>query len=147
MVTAVTPGPWTPPERAAPYLPAIYAAEDANGIPRNLLARLIYQESRYRPEIIDGTIVSRAGAVGIAQIVPRWHPNVNPRDPWESIDYAAKYLRQLFKRFGSWRLALAAYNWGQGNQQKDLADGIVGNDWPSETRNYVTEITADVPLA
>lgn len=135
-------GAWTPPDRAQPYLAAIYAAEDRHGMPRNLLARLIYQESRYREDIITGAVVSSAGAQGIAQIVPRWHPGARPLDPFHSIDYAANYLAQLKRQFGSWPLALAAYNWGPGNLQ---ANGIGAA--PRETRDYVAQISADVGLA
>lgn len=138
---------WAPPAAAAPYLDALDRATQAYGLPPLLLARVAYQESRFRPDIITGAKKSSAGAEGIMQIVPRWHPDVDPLDPTAAIDYAAKYLRGLHDRFGSWSVALAAYNWGQGNQSKDLRDGIVGNEWPAETRAYVRDITADVGLA
>ena len=48
---------WTPPESAQPYLPDIYAAEHMHDMPKNLLARLIYQESRYRQDIITGETI------------------------------------------------------------------------------------------
>lgn len=132
---------WTPPETADKYLGEIAKAERAYGLPRDLLARLIYQESRYREDIINGQLRSGAGAVGIAQIVPKWHPNVNPLDPVASIHYAARYLKQLRDQFGSWRLALAAYNWGPGNVRRHAGDF---NKWPKETQNYVTEILGDL---
>ena len=139
---------WALPAGAQPYAPDILAAETNNGLPPKLLARVLYQESRYRPDIISGETKSSAGAVGIAQIVPRWHPGVNPLNPTESIYYAADYLRQLHDRFGSWPLALAAYNWGQGNVNNALK--AKGTDWfsalPTETRNYVNQITADVAV-
>lgn len=132
---------WAPPAAAAPYLGEIYKAEDANGIPRNLLARLIYQESRYRPDIITGATISSAGAQGIAQIVPRWHPDVNPLDPWASIEYAGRYLASLYRRYGDWSLALAAYNWGMGNLDRKGIEAA-----PLETRNYYSQILADVSV-
>ena len=138
---------WSPPAAAAPYLDALERATRAYGLPPLLLARVAYQESRFRPDIITGATKSSAGAEGIMQIVPRWHPGVDPLDPAAAIDYAAKYLRGLYDRFGSWSLALAAYNWGQGNQSKDLRDGVVGNEWPAETRAYVRDITTDVGVA
>lgn len=137
---------WTPPETARPYLPDIYDAERAYSLPAGLLARLLYQESRYRQDIITGSLKSSAGAVGIAQIVPRWHPDVDPTDPRASIYYAAKYLRQNFDRFGSWEQALAAYNWGPTALARAIRTH--GDDWknhlPQETFNYVTQIGADV---
>lgn len=144
-----TPGPqprpeWQPPERAAPYLAVIRETENGQGLPYNLLARLLWQESRYREDIISGQVVSSAGAVGIAQIVPRWHPDVDPLDPVASIRYAGRYLRALFGQFGSWDQALAAYNWGPGNLSKvrHLDDWLARA--PLETRNYVNQITGDV---
>lgn len=132
---------WTPPETANPYLGEINKAERANGLPRDLLARLLYQESRYRQDIISGSTVSSANAQGIAQIVPKWHPDVNPLDPIASIHYAARYLKSLRDQFGSYRLALAAYNWGPGNVRKHAGDF---SKWPKETQDYVTQILGDL---
>ncbi|WP_432209983.1 lytic transglycosylase domain-containing protein [Marinobacter alkaliphilus] len=135
---------WQPPERAAPYLDIIRETEEAEGLPFNLLARVLYQESRYRPDIIDGRTVSSAGAQGIAQIVPRWHPNVDPLDPVAAIRYAGGYLRDLYSMFGNWEQALAAYNWGPGNLSKVKNDPNWLARAPLETRNYVTQIGGDV---
>lgn len=134
-------------ENEEKFAPIIAQVEEQNGIPEGLLHRLIYQESRFRSDIISGEYVSSAGALGIAQIVPRWHPGVDPLDPEGAIRYAGRYLADNYRRFGSWRQALAAYNWGQGNQARDLQDGIVGNEWPPETARYVEEITRDVEVA
>lgn len=133
---------WKLPETAKPYKDAITNAEKKYGLPVNLLARLLYQESRYRPDIITGKTVSGAGAVGIAQIVPKWHPEVNPLDPFASIDYAAKFLKSLHNRFGSWSHALAAYNWGPTSLSQYLRGEKTS--MPLETQNYVKEITSDV---
>lgn len=122
--------------------PTFDQASATYGLPENLLARVAYQESHFRQDIISGKTVSSAGAVGIMQLVPKWHPNVNPLDPFDAIPYAARYLRQLFNQFGSWELALAAYNWGPGNLKKDLT----GKAWPQETINYVNDIAGDVGL-
>lgn len=129
---------WEPPAAATHYLPAIRTAEAVNGLPRNMLAGLLYQESRYREDIISGEVVSSAGAVGIAQIVPRWHPDVDPLDPVAAIAYAGRYLRGLYEQFEfSWPHALAAYNWGPGN----LSRQGIGNA-PAETREYIDDIMA-----
>ena len=139
---------WTPPSSAEPYLADIMAAEYRHNMPKYLLARLLYQESRYRQDIIKGDTVSGAGAVGIAQIVPRWHPTVEPRNPIASIHYAAQYLTKQKERFNSWETALAAYNWGPGNVSK--ARKQHGGRWldkaPKETRNYVSQIGQDTGL-
>lgn len=137
---------WQPPETAKPYLSNIRQAEKYHRMPENLLARLIYQESRYRKDIITGKTVSSAGAMGIAQIVPKWHPDVDPLNPEQSIHYAAKYLSQLQRQFGDWPTALAAYNWGPGNVSN--AQKKHGRSWlnkaPRETQNYVGQIWGDV---
>ena len=135
--------------RGEKYLPLLNAAERRYGIPRDLLARQAYQESRFREDIINGTTRSPAGAVGIMQIIPKWHPSLDPGDaaaderaaldPARAIDYAARYLASLQRQFGSWSLALAAYNAGPGNVSK--YNGIPPF---AETRNYVAQILGDV---
>lgn len=130
-----------PYPRGREYQSAFEAAEQSNDIPPGLLARQAYQESHFRDDIISGATVSKAGAVGIMQIVPRWHPDVNAYDPLESINYAAHFLAGLHRQFGTWPLALAAYNWGPGNVAQHKNDVM---SWPLETQNYVRQITADV---
>ena len=129
--------PWQPPQTADPFLRLIREQEDAKRLPRNLLASVLFQESRYRPEIIDGSLASSAGAQGIAQIVPRWHPNVDPLDPQSAIPYAAGLLRQWRDQFGSWPEALASYNWGPGNVSRF---GLDESRMPLETRNYLRDV-------
>lgn len=143
---------WELPKAADPYLSEIRNAEVANGLPFNLLARLLYQESRYRPDIISGATPSAAGALGIAQIVPKWHPGVNPLDPVASIRYAGQFLASLKRQLGTWDKAVAGYNTGAGNVQKAIARAsIAKTDWllqvADETKNYVREILGDIGLA
>lgn len=128
------------PNSAAPYLETIAKAENDNGIPAGMLGRLLYQESRFRQDIITGKKTSPVGAQGIAQFMPATaaEMGVDPLNPFDAIPAAAKYLRRLYDRFGNWREAVASYNWGQGNQtRKDRANGIIGDDWPKETQKYV----------
>jgi len=127
--------------RGAPYKNALANAEAKYGIPDNLLARLAWQESRFRADIISGKTVSGAGALGIMQIVPRWHPSVDPLDPFAAIDYAGKFLSSLYRQFGSWELALKAYNWGAGNVKAWLAGS---KSQPLETLNYSAQILSDI---
>src|SRR5574340_387036 len=125
---------WTEDKIPAQYAGAIREAEDRYLLPRNLLARLLWQESRYRAEA-----VSPVGAVGIAQFMPATAAEfgVDPRNAFQSIDATGKYLARLYGMTGSWRDALAAYNWGIGNlRRKGLAAA------PEETRNYYTQILA-----
>lgn len=141
-------GRYLPPSGALPFLAAIRAAEKSNGIPGDLLVRLLDQESHYRPDVITGRVSSRVGAKGIAQVMPATAagpgygvpPLSNPLDPFMSIAWAGRYLAALKSKFGSWQWALAAYNFGPGNVAN-------GSAWPSETVNYVASITRDVPVA
>lgn len=124
------------------YRSPIARAEEQYGIPKGLLHRQLYQESHFRTDIISGATTSGAGAVGIAQIVPKWHPDVDPLDPIASINYAAKIMSQWFRQYGSWSLALAAYNAGPGNVSK-----YKGVPPFPETQKYVADITSDVGVA
>jgi len=133
---------WRWPSTAEPYRETIVRSAQGQGISPDLLARVLYQESRFRPEIIDGRKRSTAGAVGIAQFMPGTAAGfgIDPTDPAQAIPAAARYLRSLYDRFGSWPLALASYNWGQGNVARRGIDAA-----PLETRRYVAEILGDIP--
>lgn len=142
------------------YASAIRDAEISNGIPQDLLARLLYQESRFKPDVIAGYDRSPVGAIGIAQFMPATAAemglslvassyNGTPTqtyDPFASIAAAGRYLKRQFNSFNDWRLALMAYNWGPGNVSKWLR---AGKSYPPamETSTYVAQITAAVPIA
>ncbi|MCK0166996.1 transglycosylase SLT domain-containing protein [Jannaschia sp. S6380] len=82
-----------------------------HGIPEDLFLRLIRQESGWNP-----AAVSRKGALGLAQLMPGTAARlgVNPRDPRQNLEGGARYLALQYRKFGTWRLALAAYNAGPG---------------------------------
>ncbi|SHL44878.1 Transglycosylase SLT domain-containing protein [Nitrosospira sp. Nsp11] len=127
--------------RGAAYAPLLAAAEVRHGIPGGMLARLAWQESRFRADIISGRTVSSAGALGIMQIVPKWHPGVDPLNPAAAINYAGGYLASLYRQFSRWDLALKAYNWGPGNVRAWLNGQKVE---PTETRLYSAQILNDM---
>jgi len=114
------------------FLPMARAAAQRHGIPADLFLRLVNQESRWNPRA-----VSSAGARGLAQLMPDTAAvlGVNPDDPQQNLDGGARYLRQMYERFGDWRLALAAYNAGPGAVER--YDGIPPFD---ETTAYVRVI-------
>lgn len=125
------------------YRAAIAEAEARHSLPSQMLARLLWQECRYRESIITGRVRSPAGALGIAQFMPATaaEMGIDPLDPFAAIDAAGRYLRSLYRQTGDWAKALAAYNWGIGNvQRKGLSRA------PTETRNYFTQILADIGL-
>lgn len=135
---------WSPPPAAAPYAAAIAQAEAKYGLPPNLLARQLDIESdHYAVDVVAGHRTSSAGAVGIAQFVPATAAElgVDPTNPFSAIDGAARYMRVLYEKFGSWEAALAAYNWGQGNMsRKGLGSA------PIETREYIAAILGPLGL-
>ncbi len=114
------------------YLGMARDAARRNGVPEDLFLRLIQQESGWNPNA-----KSHKGAYGLAQLMPGTARvlRVNPRDPYENLDGGARYLKQQYSEFGSWRLALAAYNAGPGAVKR-----YKGVPPYKETRNYVKVI-------
>lgn len=123
--------------RMKPYIADVYDAEDSNEIPRGLLKRLIFQESRFREDIISGNTKSSKGATGIAQFMPSTAEElgVDPTDPKQAIPAAGKYLSSLKKQTGSWEGAVAAYNWGIGNLTRQGIENA-----PQETQDYLVAV-------
>jgi soluble lytic murein transglycosylase-like protein len=111
------------------YLNVAKAAARKHAVPEDLFLRLVQQESGWNP-----SAESHAGAKGLAQLMPGTAQKlgVNIHDPNENLDGGARYLRMMYDRFGSWRLALAAYNAGPGAVEKH--SGIPPYQ---ETQNYV----------
>lgn len=108
-----------------------------NKVDEHLLAALVEVESGTRPHRI-----SRAGAMGPAQLIPstaRMLGVKDPFDPEQGIDGGARYLRTLLTRFkGDERLALAGYNAGPGN----VRNGRIPRY--GETEIYVERVLASV---
>jgi soluble lytic murein transglycosylase-like protein len=126
------PRPWRrPPARIRNVLER--AAERA-GIPLELLIGVAYVESRYNPEA-----TSRAGAMGLMQLMPETAAGLGVTDPYDaqqSAEAGARFLARLRSRFGNWSRALAAYQWGPGH----VARFPRSSSWPSSTRRYVDRV-------
>lgn len=103
-----------------------------HGIPEDLFLRLVQQESGFNPNAR-----SHKGAIGLAQLMPQTARalKVNPNDPHQNLEGGARYLKKMYRKFGSWRLALAAYNAGPGAVEKH--NGVPPY---KETQNYVRKI-------
>lgn len=114
------------------YLATAKAAAARHGVPEDLFLRLIQQESGWNPGA-----VSPKGATGLAQLMPETaaHLGVDIADPAQNLEGGARYLRMMYDRFGTWKLALAAYN--AGPIAVDEHDGIPPY---AETVAYVSAI-------
>jgi len=139
--------------RSSRYLFYIVEEVERRKMPMEL-ALLPFIESAFNPEAF-----SRAKASGMWQFMPatgkdfKLTQNVfrdERRDVIQSTDAALDYLQRLYKMFGDWPLALAAYNWGEGNvakaikrnQSKGLPTDYMSLVMPDETRNYVPKLLA-----
>ena len=140
-------------KRSSPYLFYIVQEVNARNMPTEL-ALLPFVESAFNPQAKSG-----AKAMGIWQFMPKTGKDFQltqnvfrdeRRDVLQSTDAALDYLNRLHTQFGSWELALAAYNWGAGNilkaQKRNLAAGLPTDYWslsmPLETRAYVPKLMA-----
>lgn len=115
-----------------PYLEMAKQAARRHNVPESLFLRLVQQESGWRADA-----VSHKGAIGLAQLMPGTARllGVNPNDPRQNLEGGARYLAEQYRKFGSWRLALAAYN--AGPQAVEKYGGVPPF---KETRNYVRVI-------
>lgn len=114
------------------FLEVAREAARRHSIPEDLFLRLVQQESGWNP-----SAVSPKGATGLAQLMPDTARllRVDIDDPAQNLEGGARYLRMMYDRFGSWRLALAAYN--AGPMAVEAHDGIPPY---AETQNYVKAI-------
>ena len=141
--------------RASLYLYHVVKELENRGMPTEL-ALLPVIESAFNPQAL-----STANAAGIWQFVPDTGKTFNlqqnmfkdeRRGVLASTDAALTYLQRLYTMFGDWQLALAAYNWGEGNVQKAIQKNrslgkptdfeSLAELMPAETRNYVPRLQA-----
>lgn len=122
-----------PPRGRDRFLAFIRAAELRHALPNGLLDALVAVESAYQPGV-----VSRAGAMGLAQLMPATARALGVHDPFDArmnVDGGARFLKAMLDKFGSVTLALAAYNAGPAAVTR--ARGIPAN---SETPAYVRKV-------
>jgi len=140
-------------ERSHKYLFHIVEELEVRGMPTEL-ALLPFVESAFNPQAVSG-----AKAAGMWQFMPatgrdfELKQNVfrdDRRDVLASTRAALDYLQRLYNQFGDWHLALAAYNWGEGNvtkaitrnQRMGINTTYEGLNAPMETRMYVPKLQA-----
>lgn len=114
------------------YLEVAKSAARKHGVPEDLFLRLVQQESGWNPGA-----VSPKGATGLAQLMPETAEllQVNINNPHENLEGGARYLKMMYAKFGTWQLALAAYNAGPG-----AVEDHAGIPPFAETQNYVRTI-------
>ncbi|WP_425456857.1 lytic transglycosylase domain-containing protein [Balnearium lithotrophicum] len=106
------------------------------GIPVKLFRALVKAESNFNPRA-----VSKKGALGLCQLMPETAKELgvkNPFDPDENLNAGALLLSRLYKKYRDWRLALAAYNAGEG-----VVDRYGGIPPYRETISYVKNISRE----
>lgn len=140
-------------ERSSKYLFHIVEELERRQMPTEL-ALLPFIESAFNPQA-----VSSARASGMWQFMPATGKSFDlkqnafrddRRDVQASTRAALDYLQRLYGMFGDWHLALAAYNWGEGNvgkaiarnQRAGLPTGYADLNMPMETRMYVPKLQA-----
>jgi membrane-bound lytic murein transglycosylase D len=140
-------------ERASLYLYHIVDEVERRGMPMEL-ALLPFIESAFNPNA-----VSTARAMGMWQFMPATGKQFDLkqnlfRDDRRAVQASTRaaldYLQSLHTMFGDWHLALASYNWGEGNVQRALERNRKAGKplnypalrMPAETRNYVPKLQA-----
>lgn len=134
-LTTVEPPRATGESRSRPYEAWIAESAARHGVDPNLLMAVIKCESNF-----NRMAISRAGAQGLMQLMPDTAKLVkvsDPFDPRQNLDGGTRYLKYLLDSFDDKRLALAAYNAGEGAVRRH------GGVPPyKETKNYVAAVLA-----
>ncbi len=115
---------------------ALFSSAQDNHLPVTFFANLIWQESGLQKDI-----VSRKGAMGIAQFMPQTAVEKglgDPFDPLQSISASARFLRELRGQFGNLGFVAAAYNAGPRRVSEWLERH---RRLPRETQSYVVNVT------
>ncbi len=148
-------------ERSGHYRAMIQRVMAEEGVPQDLIY-LAVAESGFNPRAIGPRTRSGGRAEGMWQFMPdpyyglRRDAYVDERfDPEKSTRAYARYMKFLHDQLGDWYLAMAAYDHGAGNIQKEVAKTGYADFWelykrnelPTETRNYVPEILAAIIIA
>jgi len=130
------------------WRPLIEQASVRFGIPARWIEQVMTAESRGLTDIAGHPIRSRAGAMGLMQLMPatwaamrnRLGLGANPDDPGDNIQAGSFYLRSMYDRFG-YPGVFAAYNAGPARYARSLGGGV---RLPAETRTYLRMVAGGV---
>lgn len=129
------PSPLEPPRPIDKASLQSYARQraTAKGVRPEVVDRMLMVESGYNPNSRG-----EAGEIGIAQIIPKWHPNANPTDPYASIDYMVDFLaKRLADTGGDYYKAVGSWNGGSGTLD-------AGRETPG-TKGYIRSVLGYLP--
>jgi hypothetical protein len=125
----------------------VTSAANAYGVDPALALAVSQRESGLNPNLVNPA----TGASGLMQLMPATARSLgvtNIMDPVQNANAGVKYLGMMLSKYGGdVSKAVAAYDWGPGNLDKDIAAN--GDNWlnfaPLETRNYVAALTGQTP--
>jgi len=146
-------------QRVGKYRGLIQSVLKEEGVPQDLIY-LAVAESGFQPQALN----AHSGAGGMWQFMTYTGPQFGLTrngyfdyrfDPEKSSRAYARYIKELYNQFGDWYLAMAAYNWGPGNIQRDVQRTGYADFWefyrrglmPAQTRAYVPQILAAILMA
>lgn len=133
------------PEKMAPVKQLAYQAAERKGMPPALVHGVVKAESAEQPHA-----VSKAGACGLMQLMPQTARHLGVRDchnAKENVEGGTRYLSELTERYGSYTIALIAYNWGPANTDRWLERGGRWSQLPRETRDYISKVKLNEALS
>ncbi|MGP8187870.1 MAG: transglycosylase SLT domain-containing protein [Terracidiphilus sp.] len=144
-------------ERAGHYKAMIQRVLAEEGVPQDLIY-LAVAESGFNPRALN----RRSHAGGMWQFMPSGNYGLERNayvderfDPEKSTRAYARYMKFIYDQLGDWYLAMAAYDHGTGNIQREVQKTGYADFWelykrhelPAETANYVPEILAAIIVA
>ena len=146
-------------QRVGKYRGLIQKVLQEEGVPQDLIY-LAVAESGFQPQALN----AHSGAGGMWQFMTYTGPQFGlvrngyfdyRFDPEKSSRAYARYIKELYNQFGDWYLAMASYNWGPGNIQRDVVKTGYADFWefykrglmPAQTRAYVPQILAAILMA
>ncbi len=126
------------------YSSFIWNTEQRFNLPANMLAIVLWQASKYDPAHIAGTGRNPIGVIGIGNLTladcrTLWNGADRRTDPLASIAGAGRLLRDRFREFNDWKLALAAYHSDSNSVRNHMRKHV---PMPFRAVDYVQQVAA-----